>query len=97
MITEEILKVSRSTGKDILVVFGDFLDYSIDCFTPPRPIPGIIDKNNVFFNAFASLQLEYLRGIDKHGAIHWVMCLWISQKEYNRTVGNSSHLLRYAI
>ena len=67
MITEEILKVSRSTGKDILVVFGDFLDYSIDCFTPPRPIPGIIDKNNVFFNAFASLQLEYLRGIDKHG------------------------------
>ena len=67
MITEEILKVSRSTGKDILVVFGDFLDYCIDCFTPPRPIPDGIDKNSVFFNAFASLQIEYLKGISNHG------------------------------
>ena len=67
MITDEILNVSRSTGKDILVVFGDFLDYCIDCFTPPRPIPDGIDKNSVFFNAFASLQLEYLKGINNHG------------------------------
>ena len=67
MITEEILKVSRSTGKDVLVTFNNFLDYCIDCFTPPRPIPDGIDKNSVFFNAFASLQLEYLKGINNHG------------------------------
>ena len=69
MITEEILKVSRSTGKDVLVTFNNFLDYCIDCFTPPRPIPDGIDKNSVFFNAFASLQLEYLNGI-KGNSLH---------------------------
>lgn len=67
MITDEILNVSCSTGKDVLAVFGEFLDYSIDCFTPPRPIPDSIDKKSVFFNAFASLQLEYQNGINKHG------------------------------
>lgn len=67
MITNEILNVSRSTGKDVLVTFNNFLDYCIDCFTPPRPIPDGIDKNSVFFNAFTSLQVEYLKGINNHG------------------------------
>ena len=67
MITDEILKVSQDTGKDVVVTFNDFLDYCIDCFTPPKPVPDSIDKSSVFFNAFASLQLEYLKGIDKQG------------------------------
>jgi hypothetical protein len=67
MITDEILKVSQNTGKDVVVTFNDFLDYCIDCFTPPKPVPDSIDKSSVFFNAFVSLQLEYLQGIDKHG------------------------------
>lgn len=67
MIAKKISEISQGTGKDVMVTFRDFLDYCIECLTPPRPLPASIDGNNPFFEAFAELQLEYVKGIEMDG------------------------------
>lgn len=76
-IAHSLNNIARKDGKDVQVVFADFLDYIIDCFSLERLVNDngdyqsifqkIKDEKSVFFPVFAELIMKSPKLIEDNG------------------------------